>query len=97
MTSYLLDRHGHSKTVIERAEVEARLEEGDFFWLDLHGPTAEDFRLLREVFGFHPLAVEDAEHFGQRAKIESYDDFYFLVFYGVAPRPDEDRLVELHC
>jgi magnesium transporter len=97
VTSYLLDRHGHSKTVIERAEVEARLEDGDFFWLDLHGPTEDDYRLLREVFGFHPLAVEDAEHFGQRAKIESYDDFYFLVFYGVAPRPDEDRLVELHC
>ena len=97
MTSYLLDRHGHSKTVIERAEVEARLEDGDFFWLDLHGPSEDDFRLLREVFGFHPLAVEDAEHFGQRAKIEAYDDFYFLVFHGVAPPPDEDRLVELHC
>jgi magnesium transporter len=97
VTSYLLDRHGHSKTVIERAEVEARLEEGDFFWLDLHGPTEADFHLLREVFGFHPLAVEDAEHFGQRAKIEAYEDFYFLVFFGVAPPPDEDRLVELHC
>jgi magnesium transporter len=97
MTSYLLDRDGHSKTVIEGAEVQARLEEGDFFWLDLHGPTAEDFRLMREVFKFHPLAVEDAEKFGQRAKIEAYDDFYFLVFYGVAPPPDQDRLVELHC
>jgi magnesium transporter len=97
MTSYLLDRHGHAKTVIERGEVEARLEDGDFFWLDLHAPTEEDFRLLREVFGFHPLAIEDAEHFGQRAKIEPYEDFYFLVFYGVAPAPDEDRLVELHC
>ena len=97
MTSYLLDRHGHSKTVIERTEVEARLEDGDFFWLDLHGPGDDDFRLLRDVFKFHPLAVEDAEHFGQRAKIEAYDDFYFLVFYGVAPPPDEDRLVELHC
>ena len=97
MTSYLLDRHGHSKTVIERTEVEARLESGDFFWLDLHGPSEDDFRLLRDVFKFHPLAVEDAEHFGQRAKIEAYDDFYFLVFYGVAPPPDEDNLVELHC
>jgi magnesium transporter len=97
VTSYLLDRDGHSKTVIERAEVESRLENGDFFWLDLHSPSEDDFRLLREVFSFHPLAVEDAEHFEQRAKIEAYDDFYFLVFYGVAPPPDEDRLVELHC
>jgi magnesium transporter len=97
VTSYLLDRDGHAKTAIEGAEVEARLENGDFFWLDLHRPTQDDFQLLRDVFGFHSLAVEDAEHFGQRAKIEPYEDFYFLVFYGVAPAPDEDRLVELHC
>ena len=97
MTSYLLDRHGHAKTAIEKDEIESRLESGDFFWLDLHRPSEEDFRLLREIFGFHPLAVEDAEHFGQRAKIEPYEDFYFLVFHGVAPPPDEDRLVELHC
>ena len=97
MTSYLLDRHGHAKTAIEKDEIESRLESGDFFWLDLHSPSEEDFGLLREIFGFHPLAVEDAEHFGQRAKIEPYEDFYFLVFHGVAPPPDEDRLVELHC
>jgi Mg2+ and Co2+ transporter CorA len=31
------------------------------------------------VFGFHPLAVEDSEHFGQRAKLDDYEDFVFLV------------------
>ncbi|MGH9307637.1 MAG: magnesium transporter CorA family protein, partial [Acidimicrobiales bacterium] len=39
--------------------------------------------LLRDVFGFHELAVEDAEHFGQRPKLEEYDDFALLVVYGV--------------
>jgi magnesium transporter len=52
---------------------------------------------LRDVFDFHPLAVEDSEHFGQRAKIEDYDDVVFLVFYGAAPAPDEDLPVEVHC
>ena len=41
-----------------------------------------DFEILRDVFGFHPLAVEDSESFGQRAKIEDYDDFVFIVLYG---------------
>ncbi|MGH3012658.1 MAG: magnesium transporter CorA family protein [Gaiellaceae bacterium] len=50
---------------------------------------------LREPFGFHPLAVEDSEHFGQRPKAEDYEDFVFLVFYGWSP--DEDGLVEVHC
>jgi magnesium transporter len=71
------------------------LEAGDFFWLDLDGPEAGDFEILREVFGFHPLAVEDSEHFDQRAKIDDYEEFVFLVVYGAAP--DGDRLVEVHC
>ena len=51
--------------------------------------------LLRQMFGFHELAVEDSEHFDQRPKIEDYEDFVFLVFY--CPSPDEDGLVEVHC
>jgi magnesium transporter len=74
----------------------AKLLAGDgFFWLDLDRPEPGDFEILREVFGFHPLAVEDSEQFDQRAKIEDYDDFVFLVVYGAVP--DEDRLVEIHC
>jgi len=68
---------------------------GGFFWLDLHQPDAGDFDVLREAFGFHPLAVEDSEHFEQRAKIDEYDDFVFLVVYGAST--DADRLVEVHC
>lgn len=83
--------------VRERDEVKARLERGEFFWLDLHEPDADDFALLRDVFRFHPLAVEDSELFGQRPKFETYDDFVFLVIFGASPPPDEDRLVEVHC
>lgn len=75
--------------------VAERLRNGEFFWLDLHDPSADDFSLLRDRFGFHPLAVEDSEHFGQRPKAEDYEDFVFLVVYGWSP--DEDGLVEVHC
>lgn len=78
-----------------RDSVETLLASGKFFWLDLHQPDSNDFEVLRNVFGFHPLAVEDSEHFGQRAKFDDYDDFVFLVMYGAAP--DDDRLVEVHC
>ena len=74
-----------------------RLRGDGFFWLDLHEPDQADFTLMRRVFGFHPLAVEDAENFGQRAKVEEYDDVVFLVAFGAAPLGDEDRLVEVHC
>src|SRR5258706_14868497 len=65
----------------ERALAEL-LERDQFFWLDLTAPTEEDIEKLGEVFGFHPLALEDAQHFGQRPKLDNYQDYAFLVFYG---------------
>jgi magnesium transporter len=46
--------------------VEGLLARGRFFWLDLDQPNWADFDVLRDVFHFHPLAVEDSEHFNQR-------------------------------
>jgi magnesium transporter len=97
MGSHLLDREGTVQPHYDRAAIESRLTSGEFFWLDLHDPGEEDFGLLRDVFKFHPLALEDSEQFGQRPKLEDYGDFVFFVFYGAAPPPDEDRLVEVHC
>ena len=87
---------GGSKPIhFDRAEVEKLHAAGTFFWLDLEQPDADDFAVLRDVFGFHPLAIEDSENFGQRAKLDEYGDFVFLVVYGA--NPDDDRLVEVHC
>ncbi len=86
---------GSSEIHFSRETVAELLAGGGFFWLDLDRPDSGDFEILREAFGFHPLAVEDSEHFDQRAKIEDYDDFVFLVVYGASP--DDDRLVEVHC
>jgi magnesium transporter len=80
---------------LDHESAERLLANGGFFGLDLHQPTEADFAVLRDVFEFHPLALEDSEHFGQRAKLDDYDDFVFLVVYGAVP--DEDRLVEVHC
>jgi magnesium transporter len=97
VTAYVLDREGNVEPRIDQAALEARLSSGEFFWLDLHSPSEEEYALLRDVFKFHPLAIEDSEHFGQRAKVEDYGDYVFIVFFGAAPAPDEDRLVEMHC
>src|SRR5207344_2206884 len=80
---------------LSRDNLKHLLASGSFFWIDLPRPREEDFAVLRDVFQFHPLALEDSEHFGQRAKLDDYDDFVFLVVYGASP--DEDRLVEVHC
>ncbi len=86
---------GSEEMHFNRRNVEKLLAGDTFFWIDVDQPVEEDYAVLREVFSFHPLAVEDAEHFGQRAKLDEYDDFVFLVVFGASP--DDDRLVEVHC
>src|SRR5271155_1937713 len=79
------------------AEIRDHLARDQFFWLDLTAPTVEDIEKLRELFGFHPLALEDALHFGQRPKLDHYQDYVFIVFYGAREHasPDENVLREV--
>ena len=92
---HVFHHEGSDRVELTRETAEKLLAGNEFFWLDVARPEPVHFEILREVFEFHPLAVEDSEHFGQRAKIDDYDGFVFLVLYGAAP--DEDRLVEVHC
>ena len=58
---------------------------GTPYWLDLDGLDAEATGLLSDTLQLHPLAVEDAEHFGQRPKIDEFDDFTYFVVHGAVP------------
>lgn len=74
------------------------LEAGTPFWLDLFGPGREMTHMLRDVFGFHPLAIEDAEHFHERPKVDDYDAYVLIVTYGAAAlQHGGEHLVEVHC
>jgi len=72
---------------------------GTFFWLDLdvHDPGPDDdvHGLLINTFHFHPVAVEAADQFGQRARIDDYDDFVHIVSFGMAG--DGKNVAEVHC
>lgn len=81
----------------DRQAIEKHLRDGTFFWLDIHHPATEDFDLLADVFHFHPLAVEDTRQFGETPKLDEYDDYAFLVIFGVKPdAPSLVRLAEVH-
>ena len=60
---------------------ELRTHPDTTLWLNLDQPTAADIELLRKEFNFHPLALEDATRGHQRPKVDSYGDYYFVVFY----------------
>jgi magnesium transporter len=69
-------------TGIDEQAIRGHLDRDEFFWLDLAAPSGEEISRLGELFGFHPLALEDTEAFGQRPKLDDYPDYIFLVFYG---------------
>ena len=62
---------------------------GSFVWVALKDPTEAELEALREEFGLHPLAVEDARHGHQRPKIEEYGDQLFVVLHTVEVAGDE--------
>ncbi|MFG2223594.1 magnesium and cobalt transport protein CorA [Streptomyces sp. NPDC048644] len=51
-----------------------------FVWIGLHEPSESEFAGIVELFGLHPLAVEDAVYARQRPKLEQYDGSLFTVF-----------------
>jgi magnesium transporter len=70
------------RTSIDEEFIRDHLERDHFFWLDLTAPSDDDLGKLHDLFGFHPLALEDSGEFGQRPKLDNYVDYIFLVFYG---------------
>ena len=66
---------------------------GQFIWFDIQDPQESDAALLRQEFGFHPLAIEDAIRHQERPKVDSYEGYYLLVFYAIGYDTEQQRLV----
>jgi magnesium transporter len=84
---------------IDRSTISDLLARDEFFWLDLERPSPESIGLLDTLFHYHPLALEDSREFGQRPKLEDYENHIFLVYYGARPEggAHEELLVEVHA
>ena len=53
---------------------------GSILWIDVQGTAnAKLIQNLGHIYGLHPLAVEDALHLQQRAKVESYPNHTFII------------------
>ncbi len=52
-----------------------------FIWVALTQTTQEELTGLKNIFGIHELAIEDAVKEHQRPKIEEYDDDLFVTLH----------------
>ncbi|MBO0728912.1 MAG: magnesium and cobalt transport protein CorA [Acidimicrobiaceae bacterium] len=62
----------------EAAEVCMREDESGFVWIALLEPDASELTRVQNLFGLHDLAVEDAQAFHLRPKVEQYDEGHVL-------------------
>jgi len=67
-------------------------EPNAIFWVDVQHPSDEDFTWLTETFNFHPLAIEDARKQKQRAKVDRYENHYFLALHAIHYYPHSHRV-----
>ncbi len=91
LTVFIKKADGSISNDASPASLSAALKDNSTtFWLDMLNPTDEEYGLLDEVFGFHPLAIEDSIQYTQRPKIESYQHigdacnvgYFYMVFHG---------------
>ncbi|MGH8283195.1 MAG: magnesium/cobalt transporter CorA [Gammaproteobacteria bacterium] len=64
-------------------------------WLHVQGaPTPELLERLGQIYGLHPLALEDVLNQGQRTKFEVYEDQYFVVLNSPRHENNNELAVE---
>jgi magnesium transporter len=84
-------------TRFDRTEIEELRRRNQFLWVDLSAPSDHELDELGDLFGLHPLALEDVRRFGRRPKLDDYGDHLLLVFYGASlDSRDEPRPIEVH-
>ncbi|MGH2946850.1 MAG: magnesium transporter CorA family protein [Solirubrobacteraceae bacterium] len=82
--------------VLTRVDAD-RIADGRPFWLDLVDPPAHEVERVGTLLGLHPVALEDTREFGQRPKVDVYEDHVLLVFF-TARLDDEGAVkpIEVH-
>lgn len=74
----------------------ALAELGGVIWLDIYDRDAslsEVEVLFREVFRFHPLAIEDALTDSNSPKLDDWGEYLLTVFHAIEFNADTDRVV----
>jgi magnesium transporter len=74
----------------------ARREPGSFVWYDIIDPEAAELERLGDIYDLHPVTVEDTLHRRQRAKVELFPEYAYVVLRPVSISPGPPVDVEEH-
>jgi magnesium transporter len=48
------------------------------FWVNIIGPTSDEFNLIQQVFSIHPVTIEDIQTSDTREKFEVFPNYYAI-------------------
>ena len=88
------DGRRRDECTVSVQEAAARCGQGGFVWLGLFEPDEKELAEVRDTFGLHELAVEDAQNVHVRPKIDRYDPDVQLVVLRTARYDDAAEEVE---
>jgi magnesium transporter len=92
--AYYLDGQRQGNGAVQLADVKACRGQDGFVWLGLYEPTPQELEQVRDAFGLHELAVEDARTFHLRPKVELYEGDVRLVILRTTRYDDQAEEVE---
>ncbi len=69
-------------------ELKAAIDARTPLWVDLDVTDRHQVACLENLFGFHPLSVEDTLNPQSRVKLEEFPDYLFVIVRGVAYKHD---------
>ena len=83
---------GELRTDLSVAQMSAALHaQRGLLWVDFeNNPVELDEPILRDTFGFHPLAVDDALEESHVPKIDDWGEYLYIVLHAVAFDRQED-------
>jgi magnesium transporter len=92
--AYYLDGRRSDEGPMSLQEAATRAGQGGFVWLGLFEPDEAELAQVRDIFGLHELAVEDAQNMHMRPKIDVYEKDVELIILRTARYDDDAEEVE---
>lgn len=90
--SFLFDAEKRLATDLDPARMREAVSAGPgagTLWVNIESPSPEETALLDEVFGFHPLTIEDCTAVSEFPKAEDFGRYLFMVLLA----PDASTLL----
>ncbi|HEY3020896.1 MAG TPA: magnesium/cobalt transporter CorA [Solirubrobacteraceae bacterium] len=87
-------RQHEAPMTVDEAAATCTREDAGFVWLGMFEPTRDELGEVQQSFGLHDLAVEDAQSYHLRPKLEQYDGEILFLVLRTARYDDEGEEVE---